>query len=89
MDDKVDWNEIPNVRKVGRYAFFAVCAFGVSVVAGVPLILCGASREIVHQAASLVGIVSFLALRDMSKQWDAALYARRAALTERTKPHVE
>jgi hypothetical protein len=75
-----DWDSIPNVRKVGRYTFFAACAFGLGVTVGLPFLALGVAKDTVHGIANISAIASFLALRDMSKQWDAVLCQRAAAL---------
>jgi len=67
--------EIPYVRKTGRYAFFALCAFGVSLQGFAAALACGLSRDISGMVANAAFIAAFLVLRDMSRNWDLHLIA--------------
>lgn len=74
------WETVPFCRKAGRYCFFVLCAFSVG------LLFYGVGREIgfVSDIARLLSAISmiatFLALRDMSSQWDAVMFAQAAAI---------
>lgn len=70
--------EIPNVRRVGRYAFFAFCALGTGVLPAVFLGLIGVPRDITDSTIAPAAMIVFLTLREMSKDWDMALQARAA-----------
>lgn len=79
--DQFDWSEFPHIRKTGRYLFFGVCALGTSALAyflargGL-----GFNKELANVVATAGLMATFLALRDMSKQWDWVLIQRAKAL---------
>lgn len=60
------WQAIPHTRRVGAYLFFAVCAFGNSLVIYAPLRILGLPHWIISNAACIAMIGTFLALRDMT-----------------------
>jgi hypothetical protein len=60
-------DKLPHTRKVGRYLFFAVCAFGVSVLAWGLCREIGFAKEICRVVADVTALACFLALRDMLK----------------------
>lgn len=65
-------DELPNLRRVGRYAFYAPCAFGFAILAAALLISAfGMKKEWVRQAIGPVFVVAFLALRDLEKNAEA------------------
>ena len=76
--------EIPHVRKVGRYAFFGLCAFSVAVMARVAVHTFGWREEVGETASYVTALTVFLALRDMSKNWDRHLMSI-AALRQASK----
>jgi uncharacterized membrane protein YeiH len=82
MTEDIDWRDMPVLRKTGRYAFFALCAIGNNGLAYVALRLAFDNREVANTVASIVALVTFLALRDMSKQWDWALDQQSKARSE-------
>jgi NO-binding membrane sensor protein with MHYT domain len=61
-------DEFPHVRRVGAYLFFAVCSFGVSMLAYAIARKIGFNDGMTHIAASTAMIASFLTLRDMTTQ---------------------
>ena len=83
------WDDLPNVRTVGRYLFVAACAVGLNLIAygvfysiGVPKIV----AQVIGNGALVAG---FMALRDMSKSWDLHLQSvahRRAAASDEERP---
>lgn len=75
-------DEIPYIRKVGRYLFFAVCAVGISLEAFALFRHLGVVRDIALMAGNVCGFACFLALRDMSKAWDIALMERAEAVRQ-------
>lgn len=80
---RVDWREVPNVRKVGRYAFFAACAWGIALTAATVVAKgLGGNHDVVAMSGSLAGIIAFLTLRDMSKAWDFALRQQAKSLAK-------
>jgi len=83
MDD-IDWRDMPLLRKVGRYTFFAICSVGLTMVA---YALCkgaiGLDKYPAHSVSSLAGLIAFIALRDMSKQWDWVLEQQAQARADR------
>lgn len=83
------WDEVPHVRKVGRYGFFLLCAFGVSLEAFAAAKALGFVSDIARNAAALTAVITFLALRDMSKQWDWSLRVIARAIEAGTAETVE
>jgi hypothetical protein len=73
--------EAPYVMQVGRYLFFAVCSLGVDVIAYGLSLEAGFNKTAASQIAMAAFLVSFVALRDMSKSWDLA----RKAVSEATE----
>jgi len=82
-DRDVSWETIPNVRKVGRYAFFGVCGFGVGLLVAVLSYYFGAPQAFSKTLVTPVFFVVFMTLREMSKQWDAVL--QQKSIAERRK----
>lgn len=60
-------SEYPHIQKTGRYLFFAVCAFGLSLVVYALVKTIGFADEVQLAASNISGLASFLALRDMDK----------------------
>lgn len=79
LADKIGNAGLPNVRKIGRYAFFAPCAFGFGAIIAVLTIKLGIDRDVANTIASVVTVAAFLALRDMSKVWDLAVHSASEA----------
>jgi hypothetical protein len=79
-DVDVTWETIPNVRKVGRYALFGICGFSVGMMAAVLAYYFGAPKDFSKSMVTPVFIVVFMALREMSKQWDAVLQQKSKAV---------
>lgn len=77
---EADWRELPDIRKVGRYLFFALCAYGIGMVSYAAVRGLGLSRDAGILAASVAEVAAFLALRDMSAQWAWALKVQAAAI---------
>lgn len=73
---EIDWHDLPMVRKVGRYVFFAFLAFSASI----PIYALGRAIGIDKPPCQMLGnigaIIVFVALRDMSKQWDWVLHTQ-------------
>lgn len=65
----------PHIRKVGRYAFYLPCAFGLGILVAALLHAAGISHDFAREAVFPVCLVAFLALRDLEKNAEA-----RAAL---------
>ena len=59
--------DIPQIRKVGRYLFYAICALGVSMIVYAGCYWLELPSWFRQNAANLAMIVSFLALRDIDK----------------------
>lgn len=57
----------PHIHKVGRYAFYGVCAFGVSLLAYGAAKAIGFNDEVRGLVTNLTWFVSFLTLRDIEK----------------------
>lgn len=72
-DDKIDWGEFPQIRKVGRYLFFGLCAIGPGVVVYGGLRALGINADLAGNANFVAMMITFLALRDMSAAWDRQL----------------
>jgi hypothetical protein len=76
-------SELPYCRKVGRYAFFAVCAWGFGLSVGALPYFMHMRDEALHSLASVASVSAFLILRDMSKTWDLAVFAAASAIDGR------
>lgn len=59
--------EVPYIRKVGRYLFFAVCAFGCSLIGYAAGMRFGFNADVARMLGTAAMLASFLALRDMDK----------------------
>lgn len=59
--------DYPHIRKVGRYVFFALCAYGLSFLAYAVCLKLDAPDFVREHGTNIVLFVSFLALRDMDK----------------------
>lgn len=68
-------NEYPHLRKVGRYLFYAPCALGFGLLAGVTLLALGIARDLAMPLGNLCAFFAFLALRDIEK--NAFIRARK------------
>jgi hypothetical protein len=75
--------EVPYCWQMGRYTFFAGCAWGMSLTVSVIFRAWGFERITESGAPALVAIVAFLALRDMSKPWGMARKATAIAMEAR------
>lgn len=63
---QVDWEQYPHTRRLGAYLFFGVCAFCVSVIAGIIVAKLGAS-DLVQKAVTYAALlIVFMTLRDMT-----------------------
>lgn len=60
-------DDYPHIRKVGRYVFFALCAFSMSILVYAIFRKLGAADFVCDHGANIVMFVCFLALRDMDK----------------------
>jgi Na+-transporting methylmalonyl-CoA/oxaloacetate decarboxylase beta subunit len=61
-------DEFLHVRRLGAYLFFGVCAFCVSLIAGIIVAKLGAS-DLVQKAVTYAALlVVFMTLRDMTTQ---------------------
>lgn len=86
--DKIDWSDLPYCMKAGRYAFFGLCAWCVSVNAGVLVLVTTEVKLLSDLTGYAALIVTFMTLRDMSKAWDYALTKQaeyRAAMLDAAK----
>lgn len=64
--EPIDWKQYPHTRRLGAYLFFGVCAFCVSVVAGIIVAKLGAS-DLVQRAVTYAALlIVFVTLRDMT-----------------------
>lgn len=81
--ERFDWSEVPYLRQAGRYVFFGLCAAGMGTLAAVSAIAIGMSRDWANNIAGLTMLVSFLALRDMSAQWNWVLHRHSKDYKER------
>lgn len=59
-------NRIPHTRAVSRYAFFAFCSFGCTVLCAVIFRGIGLEKSLAGNIAFVAGVATFLALRDMT-----------------------
>lgn len=75
LSAKVGDANYPNLRKLGRYVFFAVCAAGVAVLGYVGCRMVGIGGNYASVVSNIAGITALLTLRDMAKTWDLAIYA--------------
>lgn len=64
-------DEFTHIRKVGRYGFYGLCAFGVAVLAGVLARLIGLAGFAERAAVIVTILVVFMALRDSEKNAEA------------------
>lgn len=67
--------DYPHLRKVGRYLFYAPCAFGLGTSLGVALLAVGVARDLAVPTGNLAAFFAFLALRDIEK--NAFIRARK------------
>lgn len=60
--------QFPHLYRTGAYLFFALCSFGISMLAYAAARAFGFNDSVTHFASSIAMIASFLALRDMTKR---------------------
>lgn len=75
LSAKVGDANYPNLRKLGRYVFFALCAAGIAVLGYAGCRMVGIGGHYASVVSNIAGIAAFLTLRDMAKTWDLAIYA--------------
>lgn len=68
-------DDLPEIRKVGRYLLYAPCALGFGILVGVTLLAIGLARDMALPLGNLCAFFAFLALRDIEK--DAFVRARK------------
>jgi len=70
-DDDLTLDDLPYIRKTGRYAFFAVLAFAMAMLISAMGKLAGLlDRGDMQMIVPVISVATFLALRDMSKAYD-------------------
>jgi len=66
----------PRIRNVARYGFYGFCAAGVASLAGGIIALTGIDLSMAQNFGGLIGVISFLVLRDMDTNADVRAVER-------------
>lgn len=77
-------DELPHVRKVGRYLFYGLCSFGFSLLFHAVCRKTGLPNWLTEYIGTAAMFIAFMALRDMEKNADARALATQP--TDQVQP---